>query len=532
MELTQRPQIDYTDKDYDSLRLAMLRFAELRLPEWTDRNPADIGMLMLDLFAYVGDTVLYYQDRMANEMFLDTAVETSSIVSHLDLIGYTRAPAHPASTELDLTFDPGPPNVTIPTGTQFRTVGLETAQIFEFLEPDLTIRLDSDQVETNADGRLIYRGLPVRQGISVPLTVIGSARDEANQSFPLGTGSILADTVILEVNEGAGWVRWDRREALLYDIGPDGRIRLSDPDARHYVLRSDGLGKTYVQFGGDGRFGLRPPAGVNNIRASFVEGGGAMGNVPAGTIEEALTPLPQLHSVTNPQAASGGKDTQSPGEAAQIGPAAFRARQRAVTLDDYEAMAMLAGGVAKVFARAASWNQIDLHVGAAGPSLEPLSETLRRQLTAFLDERRMAGTSVRIVDAIPVPIDIAVDVVYDERYRPDAVRQGAQAALFDMLAYQRMDFGMPVYLGAMHDALLRVPGVRAASIRRFNRANGGGDTIAAALQEASLPPLENLPEAVRIALSRQVEADGRIEIASDEIAVPGSIDVAIAVTPS
>ncbi|MEO1222262.1 MAG: hypothetical protein AAFY42_13090, partial [Pseudomonadota bacterium] len=146
--------------------------------------------------------------------------------------------------------------------------------------------------------------------------------------------------------------------------------------------------------------------------------------------------------------------------------------------------------------------------------------------------RRMAGTSVRIVDAIPVPIDIAVDVVYDERYRPDAVRQGAQAALIDMLAYQRMDFGMPVYLGAMHDALLRVPGVRAASIRRFNRANGGGDTIAAALQEASLPPLENLPEAVRIALSRQVEADGRIEIASDEIAVPGSIDVAIAVTPS
>lgn len=529
MDLTPRPQIDYTDKDYESLRLALLRFAELRLPEWTDRNPADIGMLMLDLFAYVGDTILYYQDRMANELFLDTAVEPASIVSHLALIGYAPAPAHPASAELDLTFDPGPPFVVIPTGAQFRTVGLETAQTFEFIEPDLTIRLDSDQVETDADGRRVYRRLPVRQGRTVPPTVIGSAQDEANQSFALGTGPVLADTVVLEVDEGAGWVRWERREALLHDVGPDGRLRMSSPDARHYIVLHDDLGRARAQFGGDGRFGMRPPRGTNNVRAGYVEGGGSAGNVPAGSIREALTAIAQLHAVTNPLPASGGQDVQDAAEAARIGPAAYRARQRAVTLEDYEAMARLAGGVAKVHARAASWNRIDLHVGPAGIALAPISETLRRRLMAFLDERKMAGTSVRIVDAVAVPIDVAADVHYDERYRPDAVRQAVLSAIAEMLSYARADFGRPVYLGAFHDALLRVPGVRAANIHRFGRAEGGGQGIDALLEAAALPPLESLPAALRSALSRQVEADGRIEIAPDEIAVPGVIEVTMAV---
>lgn len=529
MNLSVRPQIDYTDKDFDSLRIALLRFAELRLPEWTDRNPADFGMLMLDLFAYVGDTILYYQDRMANEFFLDTAVERASIVSHLSLIGYQLAAARPAFAELDLTFNPGPASILLPTGTQFRTVGVTPPQMFEFLEHDLLIQLDSNQVEPADGGRLVYRRLPVRQGRSVAPAIIGSSANEANQSFRLGTGLVLAESVVVEINEGLGWVRWDQRESLLHDIGPDGRLRMSTPDARHYIVRLDGLGETYVQFGGDGRFGRRPPVGINNIRAGFIEGGGTAGNVAGGTIREAVSVIPSLFAVTNPQAAVGGQDPESETDAARIGPAVFRSRDRAVALDDYEAMAVRAGGVAKAHARAASWNRIDLFVAPTGPALLPSSEALKRRLTAFLDERKMAGTSVRIIDALAVPIDVTAQIYYDERYRPDAVRQGALDAILGLLAFARSDFGEPVYLGALHDAVLRVAGVRAANFSRFSRADSSPGGVDALLASADLPPLASLPEAVREALSRQVELDGRIELAHNEIATPGAIDVAIAV---
>jgi hypothetical protein len=257
-----RPQIDYTDKDFDSLRRAMLQFARLRLPEWTDRNPADIGMLMTDLFAYMGDVVLYYQDRIANECFLETALEPRSVIEHLRLIGYELAPPGPSAAELDLTFDPGLPAVLIPRGAQFRAPGLAEPVVFEYLEPDLTIALTSDQVEPLAGGQLLYRGLPVRQGVTIAPTVIGSSTAEPNQVFPLNPGPVIAETVALEVNEGAGWVRWDRRDSLLYDTGPDGRMRLSDPGARHYYLRLGANSEARAHFGGDGRFARRPPSAM------------------------------------------------------------------------------------------------------------------------------------------------------------------------------------------------------------------------------------------------------------------------------
>jgi hypothetical protein len=58
MMTTPAPAIDYTDKDFASLRTAMLRLAQQRLPEWTDQSPADLGMLLVDLFAYVGAIML------------------------------------------------------------------------------------------------------------------------------------------------------------------------------------------------------------------------------------------------------------------------------------------------------------------------------------------------------------------------------------------------------------------------------------------------------------------------------------------
>src|SRR5689334_11702232 len=97
------PAIDYTDKDFASLRAAMLRLATQRLPEWTDRSPSDLVMVLIDLFAYCGDIVAYYQDRIASEMFPETATERAGLVDLLRLIGYEFTPATPARADLRLT---------------------------------------------------------------------------------------------------------------------------------------------------------------------------------------------------------------------------------------------------------------------------------------------------------------------------------------------------------------------------------------------------------------------------------------------
>jgi hypothetical protein len=80
--------IDYLAKDYSSFRQALLDFIPTRLPDWTERSEADIGMMLLELFAATADTLSYMQDRVANEAFLASATQRRSVAGHLDLIGY------------------------------------------------------------------------------------------------------------------------------------------------------------------------------------------------------------------------------------------------------------------------------------------------------------------------------------------------------------------------------------------------------------------------------------------------------------
>ncbi|HVN06240.1 MAG TPA: hypothetical protein VMT86_17580 [Bryobacteraceae bacterium] len=80
--------IDYLAKDYSSFRQALLDFASSRFPNWSERSEADIGMMLVELFAYTADRLSYMQDRVAGEAYLSTATQRRSVAEHLELIGY------------------------------------------------------------------------------------------------------------------------------------------------------------------------------------------------------------------------------------------------------------------------------------------------------------------------------------------------------------------------------------------------------------------------------------------------------------
>lgn len=80
--------IDYLAKDYSSFRQALLDFIPTRLPGWTERSEADLGMMLLELLSATADTLSYLQDRVANEAFLGTATQRRSVAGHLALLGY------------------------------------------------------------------------------------------------------------------------------------------------------------------------------------------------------------------------------------------------------------------------------------------------------------------------------------------------------------------------------------------------------------------------------------------------------------
>jgi predicted phage baseplate assembly protein len=82
------PEINYLAKDYSSFRRLILDRLSLTMPDWKERHIPDIGIALVELFAYVGDYLSYYQDAVATESYLDTARKRVSVRRHAMLIDY------------------------------------------------------------------------------------------------------------------------------------------------------------------------------------------------------------------------------------------------------------------------------------------------------------------------------------------------------------------------------------------------------------------------------------------------------------
>jgi hypothetical protein len=525
-----KPAIDYTNKDFSSLRQAMLDLARFRLPEWVDRSPADLGVLLVDLFAYMGDVILYYQDRIANESFLPTATERRSVLNLLRLIGYELAPPVAASADLTLIFKVPAvgesTQVTIPLGAQFATKPSDSSavQVFEYLGPDLQIDLQNFGLGQLA--RPVYAGLPIRNCHSVPTEVLGSSTGEPNQQFRLAQTPLILESLLVEVNEGAGFVAWDRRDNLVYHTDDQGRVLLSGPDSHDYYIQYDENDIGWVIFG-DGVYGRSPMVGTNNIRATYRVGGGAAGNVATGAIVDPRTQIRLLDSVTNPRAAAGGADRESIDHAVRFGPQAFRSASRAVTLNDFVALTHQAGGIAKVRARSHSWNQVDLFIAPEGDTCRVAPDDLKQRLIAYFEDKRMVGTFVHIQDPTCSPIEVQVRVVAEHHFNAESVRQGVEAAIRKYLSFTNVDFAQTIYLSGIYQVVESVPGVFAATVTRFRRQ--GLEILQGVLdmrlRKLGVRTLDELPEELIRALRSEVVPEGRIEMGDFEIPSLGTLVV-------
>ncbi|MDD5411327.1 MAG: putative baseplate assembly protein [Methylobacter sp.] len=147
------PRLDYLAKDYASFRRLMLDRMSTLMPEWDGRNPADAGVTVVELLAYVGDQLSYQQDAVATEAYLGTARKRISLRRHARLVDYM---VHegcnarvwvqlfvnddgvmiPSSTPL-LTRLPNMPDRIAPAGDQLRDALAQKPVVFETVEDTL-----------------------------------------------------------------------------------------------------------------------------------------------------------------------------------------------------------------------------------------------------------------------------------------------------------------------------------------------------------------------------------------------------------
>jgi predicted phage baseplate assembly protein len=227
------------------------------------------------------------------------------------------------------------------------------------------------------------------------------------------------------------WVRW-------HEV-PD--FYGSGPRDRHYVLdHSAGT----VSFG-DGVNGLVPPPGVGNLRlARYRTGGGSAGNCAVGTIAQLKTTIPYVDKATNPEPARGGADVETIASLCERGPRGIRHRDRAVTIEDYEDLAMLAS---PEVARAKC---VPLHDLSTDPDVKEkpfpgvvsviivprstdakprASRVLLERVEDYLDARRLPVVDLKIVRPDYVKVDVKAEIVLTSIDRASEIQPSIVAAL-------------------------------------------------------------------------------------------------------
>lgn len=305
---------------------------------------------------------------------------------------------------------------------------MQTRSVFDTEAFWLRARLETGAYDLPPKLRAVcVNAVDAINGITIQ-EILGSSDGAQDQSFTLANQPILAnpsvtvlepdsptpaDRKMIEAEEGVGsikpdpdglgtWVRYHEVENF-FD---------SEPNSRHYIL--DPI-KGEVIFG-DGRKGYVPPTGRDSVKIEYRIGGGVVGNVGANTLTVLKQSVAYVQTVTNPFPASGGADAETIDEAKRRGTYAIKNRDRAITAEDYEQLALAASRrVARAKCVQASDGSISLLLVPKaeredGDAKAVPSRDLIDRVGAFLDKRRLITARVNVGKPKQLPVSLELTI--------------------------------------------------------------------------------------------------------------------------
>ena len=105
------PSPNLDDRSFEDIVQEAIRLIPQYCPEWTNHNPSDPGIALIELFAWMTEMTLYRLNRVPDKNYL----------AFLELMGVTLTPPQPARTVLQFAIHPKADRVVVPQGTRVAT---------------------------------------------------------------------------------------------------------------------------------------------------------------------------------------------------------------------------------------------------------------------------------------------------------------------------------------------------------------------------------------------------------------------------
>jgi hypothetical protein len=364
------------DAHFDDLQARMqIKFAS----DFNDFATSSLGIMLIDIIAFGLDSLSFYLDRRATDMYLETARSRKSVARLTRQIGYKMRASIAASVDLDVSIT-NPKVVTVPIPEGFKFQGPNDLVFEAAQEVSWT---PSEQVAG------IVKQVPCYQGETFTDNFVSDGTP--NQVFELrrtpDSNYVVSGTVTVLVDGSS----WDEEEFLAFEATDHFEVGYNDEP-------------TTVRFG-DGVAGNIPTVGAS-IVVTYVASRGKEGIVNKDTIQDVVNPLVVAFdtvtlSINNAVGSSGGDDPEDLVHAKIFAGLVYKSRFVAVTRNDYEA---LAGSFASpLFGRVA----VAQAVSSRSADTDLLLQSLLSDINAVIDPIKPAvdasvDNSVTILDAVDV----------------------------------------------------------------------------------------------------------------------------------
>lgn len=479
------PNLD--DRSFDQL----LADAESRItqlcPEWTDHTRNDPGIVLLELFAYLTETMIYRLNRLPEKAYIE----------FLRLIGVRVQP--PAAAGVALLFLNQMPDhaVEIPRGTQVTIARASAETESPVFTTARTVRIEAGKAEAAVQGFHAELVEAERAGIGTGLPGLSVVARRPPIVMPTGDDLDLLVGVEASREELGERVRSIEHGGKAYRIWQEvGNFADLAPDTTAYVAdRLTGMitfAPAVQMSAPDGSvesiprpLAAVPPKG-REILLWYRRGGGPEGNVSANSLTMLRSPIPGIQ-VNNPLPATGGRAAESLENALRRGPQELHSLERAVTARDFELVALKSSGA---IARATAFTKASLWRHATPGTVEVLlvpnlpeeirgtgvvtAERLKEQETEdsrlraqhALDERRPLGTTCLVGWVRYKTARVRARVVVHRGEDEKAVRARVQERLHltinplpTRLNSSGWRFGVPLRVAQVYEIILAEPGV-------------------------------------------------------------------------
>lgn len=457
-------------------------------PQWNDLGPNDPGLMMVELFAHLTETMLFRFNRIPDKAY----------VEFLRLLGVKLLPPSAATVTLEFSRANGSTGpIAIPKGTRVTTArppGGGEAPAYTTLA---NARIEAGESSTcvracnaeamNAELAGISTGLPAQQFTARKAPIIAQG--------PEGTELIVAiETLPTELDDRAPAIILAGKTFRIWQEVDD----FCDTAGERHVYVADRSQGTITfapalqakdENGALSRHPLAlaeiPPAS-REVRLWYMHGGGVTGDVGPGTLTVLPQPIPGV-TVTNPAVSLGGSAQESLENALSRGPLELRTPQRAVTARDFESIAIRHGGTvarAKAFTRASLWKfaapgTVELllvptfpGLQAAGHKASAAEMTMRgtaevcARIEEIIDERSPLGTSCKVSWVRYKTVSVHATIACHREQKAEEVRERVLRRLHQAInplpAGGNAGWGFGQSLRAFHvyDLILGEPGVK------------------------------------------------------------------------